>query len=167
MAEFIDQSGTTRFEGTLVGPGITMPTCVLQATATDIHLVASHPLLWDALLDNPYNFNPITAIPDGLGLTFLFNGTSAVIATTEAGTWSFSLAVAFAQDAAWTGLLGLDQSAAMELSGIGNVPNPRLAISEVVTYPAAAGFTPQVVTDTQSTANPLNASAILTIVRLG
>jgi hypothetical protein len=65
------------------------------------------PLAWDVLMDNTVNFNTLTEIPDGMGLSFAFDGSSAQITATEDGAWWFQLDAVLAEDATFQGYIGL------------------------------------------------------------
>lgn len=82
--------------------------CVLaRDNPFDVRTVGDHPILWDALYDNYMDFNTLLSIPDGLGLDFVFDGTSADIETTEDGIWTFTYSLAPAGDNQWGGVLHL------------------------------------------------------------
>jgi len=148
------------------GGSFTPVTCVLEAQP-DVHDSGSHPFNWDAMFDNPSNFGALGAIPVGLGLTFAFDGSDNTVATTEAGTWAFTLGFFVADDATWTGSLTLDSGlyAQQTILPVASLQGPG-SLSEVVTVPAGWSITPTVTTNSQATADPYLCDCYLNIVRL-
>lgn len=147
------------------------PSCVLQKTGNlDVHALGNHALLWTRLADNQWDSNALTAIPAGLGLTFLFDGTSATLTTTEAGVWVFNLGISMsAADAAWRGAvgdgIGLLSSEVPAMVGANSFD---AEVTGIGALPAGATGNPVVNTTVAATANPYNlSSAFLAITRLG
>jgi hypothetical protein len=112
-ANFVDDSGETRLAGELVYPDSTPtdvltvqadgsiaaeaggggslppPTMVLEVAGIDFAAQADHLLTFDAAYDNQVDFNSITEVPAGMGLTAAFDGSTGNLIPTENGAWSF------------------------------------------------------------------------------
>ena len=124
--------------------------CLLSRDAAlDIRPVGTHPILWDALYNNIWDFTPLAAIPAGLGLSFSFDGSSGTITTTTAGTWVFYYVFARGGDATYFGVLstGLGSNVWDEASSFRSV---------VATLPSGAALDQAVVTSQLATSNPYN-----------
>jgi len=130
----------------------------------DVHAVANYPIKWTSITDNEWDFNALTALPDGIGLTFAFDGSDGTITTTAAGVWAFSLFASGAADAAIRG----------QITGIvGSTPfGPMVPVAaglskvSVVALPSGATPNCQISTSVQATANPYNMGGSMSIVRL-
>lgn len=61
---------------------------VLQGAALDIHAAGVHYFTWNAAFDNPWDFNPIGALPAGIGFANPLDGTSSNLITTVRGTFA-------------------------------------------------------------------------------
>jgi hypothetical protein len=147
--------------------GGSLVSCLLTRDANlDIHGAGNHAMNWDGLYDNTWDFNPLAAIPAGLGLTFTFNGTSGTITTTAAGIWAFSCALARTDDATWEGLYdnGVGRQAVWPGVSVASAP---LLTSDVVALPSGAALPALISSSVGATANPYNITAQLSIVRLG
>lgn len=123
---------------------------------------------WDALYNNAYDFTPLAAIPTGLGLAFVFDGSSAVITTTEEGTWAFAFQANRSADPTWQGgynAIGLSRGTGWPSSVSSG--SESFVTTDVLTLPSGVSITPTIVESTAATANPYEASAYLSIVRLG
>lgn len=149
------------------GGSISPVHCVLAHDASlDVRTVGQHPILWDALYDNYWDFNTLLSIPAGMGLSFSFDGSSADITTTEAGVWALSYQAAVVQDDTWEGQLD---------TGVGVAALPRSAdvtraslVTNVVALPSDIALSQVVTTTLQATANPFSlASFYLLITRIG
>lgn len=140
-------------------------TLFLISNPVNIHAVGDYHFSWHTMKNNPWTYTTLSEAPEGLGLNFDIDGDST-IETAEEGTWAFTLAVSFPGDSTWSGLIELDTNTHNLVGAIGDQNNPRYPLSETVKYPAGALFYPRVQTQGPSAANPLNASGLLTIVRL-
>lgn len=153
------------------GSSFTPVGAVLRVTAAlSVRTVASHPLLWDAAVNNEWNATPITSMPSGLGITVALDGTSEDIHFTSAGTWAITLYASSSADATF---------AAQILDGLAfqsNFDSPRALagqgatgnLSGVYNLPSGAILSPYIATVVAATANPyvLNTAECM-IVRLG
>jgi hypothetical protein len=142
--------------------------CTLRRSALNIHDSANYPISFDALVDNLWNTNPLAAIPDGLGLSFSFDGSSPDFLTTEDGVWSFSLfARGNSDDATWKGdtqIPFIEVSSHFDFVGsqYGSV------LSSTFSMPAGTGVDQCVIsTNTDATHDPFAVTLDLIIVRLG
>lgn len=144
--------------------GATVISCLLARDANlDIHDVGNHEILWDALYDNPWDWNTLLAIPDGLGLSFAFDGTADDVTTTEDGVWAFTLQIATAGDQDWRG----GMNAGPQQTGLAFAfGEKQQIITQVVPLSSGSTVPWRIATSTQATADPFNATAYLTIVRL-
>lgn len=153
------------------GAGGTAPvSCLLSRDgATNCQTGGSHNLRWDALYDNIYSFNTLTEIPEGLGLTFAFDDTSGTLATTEAGTWSFTMYInRAADDGTWQGFVVIPSGNQHDLQPLAAGANSgNCVVSETVSLPSGFSSTPNVYTLTP-TVSTYNVNYVyLGIVRLG
>ena len=141
---------------------------VLTRSSLDIHAAGTYPLLWDGLADNVWDFNTLSALPAGLGLSLAFDGSSGNITTTTNGVWSFALYGGLGVDTAWTGSLTLPFSAAG--SGVfasANVNAGEPVTSETVALASGDGAAvAKLATVHAATANPYNVGPFMSIVRL-
>lgn len=145
--------------------GTSVVSCVLARDAgLDIKSQADHPILWDALYNNIEDFTALTAIPAGLGLTFLFNGTSANITTTTAGVWAFTYSMSFVADA--TVITALDTRFGLQTAGVNASTGPNLTVAQVVALPTGLTFAPQMSTTTAATGASYTVSPTVVIARL-
>ncbi len=139
--------------------------CVLSVDGgVDVKASGDHPFLWDALYDNIQDFNALNAIPDGLGLSFLFDGSSADITTTAAGVWAFTYNVSVSSDATWAGALDT------RFGGYTLLPTvaigPQVTTSLVVGLPGSTTFGPLVSTSADATSSTYAMTPTLVIVRV-
>lgn len=155
--------------GSSGGAAFTIVSCVLGITSLDVHAAGTHPLKWTALADNVWDFNPLGAIPAGLGLSFVFDGSSSAITATADGTWAFTCSVGplAASDATFgatltSGFSGVGAQAVAPLRAA-----DILTVTEVITLPATASGGYTVETVAPATANPYAVTCALSIVRLG
>lgn len=145
------------------------PSCALQRNANvDVHAVAITNIAWDALVDNLWNLQALGAIPSGLGLTFAFDGSSAFITTTVAGTWAFTFGILnnSGTDAGIRGYIGTPFAQDPQPFGPLGTAQGVAAISGVYALPSGAASTFFIRTTTAATANPFNIHAQASIVRL-
>lgn len=135
----------------------------------DLHLSGAHPLKWAELCDNAYDLNTISELPDGLGLSFAFDGSSATITTTEAGTWSFTVGAYLLQpDETWGGYLLSAWSGTFQqpLVAPGD-QTPLGVLASVFELPAGAVGDFLIVVSPDATTDPYPlARAIMAITRL-
>lgn len=142
---------------------------VLGAAAVDIHAIASYFPSWNAAYDDTLNYNTLSALPAGLGLTVAIDGSSPDITTTVAGVWFFGMQASLAADA--TAEVKLSENSwglQVDFSPRG-VPagGYQLHIGEVVTLPSGAVGKFLLGTVAAATANPYNAAGLYaTIARL-
>lgn len=133
------------------GGGFAPVSCVIaRDAATAIRTVGDHAILWDALYDNYSDFNTLDDIPDGLGLDFAFDGSSAEITTTTAGVWAFSYTgIVLQADNAWQGSFDTRFGAeAPQVSpGVGDSILPAVTLA----LPSGVTFGPRFSTSTQAT----------------
>jgi hypothetical protein len=124
--------------------------------------------MFDMLSDNEWEFNALTAIPSGLGLSFAFDGSSANITTTAAGTWAFTFA--FATPGADAGIRGVTT---LPFAGYGSQFGPIAGgitaglAGTVLALPAGASSAAGINVLVGATANPYTVFPNLCIVRLG
>jgi hypothetical protein len=120
------------------------------------------------MLDNLVDFNPLAAIPSGLGLTFAFNGTSPTIATTESGVWSFLCSVSGLAAADANIRASLQESFAGFGTPFGPITANQLAppLTFIYEMPAAASGAITITTTVAAAANPYTTTPILAITRL-
>ncbi len=145
------------------GGGASVVSCLLicQAGTIDISGPATPvPVLWDGLVDNTWDFNTLTEIPAGLGLDFTFDGSSADIETTEAGTWAFAASVSRNADDTWEGDFDIGFGRAQDWL------SPHLLTTDVLTLPSGVTRTVGIHVSANSTAETYTATAQLSIVRL-
>jgi hypothetical protein len=173
---WIDRDGTERLRGTIdpaPSGGSSAVGCVLARDAAfDIHVVGNYDILWDALYDDLWNLDPLAAIPDGLGLTFAFDGSSSLVVPDEAGIWSLSYTANRAVDTGWAGSirnggLGINFPWAQQLdsTGIGN-GEPFLSSTYAGPIPSGAQMTHQVATTTDAASSPYICDQVyLSVVR--
>lgn len=158
-----DQDGTD----TPVGGGgsSSVVSCVIARDGTvDIHDVGDHQIVWDALYDNYIEFNTLTEIPDGLGLDFAFDNTSAAITTTEAGVWSFVYNFTLSNDANWRGSFDT-RFGGQKVDPGSNAPT---LVAHLLAIPSGSMFTPQFSTANAATADPYDVGGVYLIAtRLG
>ena len=64
---------------------------VLESPQIDFAAQASHVLTYTSAFDNQVNFNSISSVPAGMGLTAAFDGSSSAITATADGAWWFAL----------------------------------------------------------------------------
>lgn len=156
--------------------GGSQPVACLLACNTNfnVHDAGAHDVLWDALYDNFWDFNPLASIPDGLGLTFAFDGSSSLIVPTEAGTWALSYFAERVADTNWggefaVGGVGLSFPFVQPRIGTGTSQGtPFMAGSLTAPLPSGTQLTHQVVTDNAASSAPSNVVQVfLSIVRLG
>jgi hypothetical protein len=167
---FVNDSGVTELRGTLVPDPASIPlvSCVIaRDAALDVRTVADHPILWDALYDNFSALGVLAAIPAGLGLSFVFNGSSATITTTTAGVWSFTYTgMSLSQDATWLG--ALDTRFGAQQFDVSNGAGLVALVSQTLALPSGVAFGPQVSVSAQATAGAYTLSnAYLIATRLG
>lgn len=156
------------------GGGFTPVSCLLARDADfDIKAIGDYDVLWDALYDNYWDLNPLAAIPAGLGLAFAVNGSSSLVAPTEAGVWAFSYFGERAADVGWAGSLrlgfGINLPWIQQLNAVGSANGyPFLNGSITVPLPSGTQITHQVATVTAAaTGGPyVCAQMYLSIVRL-
>jgi hypothetical protein len=155
------------------GGGSQAVACVLARDAPfDIHDAGNYDILWDALYDDLWNLDPLAAIPDGLGLTFAFDGTSSLIVPTVNGIWSLSYFANRVADAAWAGTvrnggLGLNFPWTQQLNAVGtDNGDPFLAATFTGPIPSGAQMTHQVSVITNAAGSPYTCYQVyLSIVR--
>lgn len=148
------------------GAGSIVSCVISRDNSIDVHDLDSHPFLWDALYDNYSDFNTLSSIPDGLGLTFAFDGSSADITTDEAGVWAFYYNLTMGPDDTWRG--ALDTRFGSHTIQVSATAGSSIVITQVLALPAALTFGPQLNTTVQATADPFNlGGAALIATRLG
>lgn len=117
---------------------------VLYHAANDLDIgsgIDSVPISWDTAYDNSADFNPITELPAGLGLTLAIDGSSPGITTEEAGIWAYTLSFSAPIDATLEGFAG------SQFAGVGSgvfVCSPSVqrgfGYGELMPLPAGAFF---------------------------
>jgi hypothetical protein len=145
------------------------PSCVLNINpGVDIHAVGTHDFLWNRLFDNRYDFNPLPAIPAGMGLTFFWDGTSAEITPTEDGVWSFTITLSFSGGAdanirasLYNAMIGNGESFGPTVTA-----TPVLTMTEVFALPSGAYGGYRIGVATAAAANPYVVAPSLAITRL-
>lgn len=155
------------------GGGFTPVACLLAREADfNVHDVAGYPVLWDALYDDLWNQEPLMSIPDGLGLTFAFDGSSSRVTAAEAGVWAFSYYAIRQVDASLAcrlvlGGIGPNFPWVQQNNAGSPVVDPYIAASLTLSLPAGAHIDHTIETLVVATANPHNVQQVqLTIVRL-
>jgi len=151
------------------GGGFAPVSIVLTRSAVDIHAAGTYPILWDGLADNVWDFNTVSALPSGLGLSLSFDGSSGNITTTTGGVWSFSLYGGFPADTAWTGTIDLpfsgNGSGFLSVNTGGSAVAP--VVSETVRLASGDGAAvAKIGTIHAATANPYDVGPFMSIVRL-
>jgi len=151
--------------------GVTPVGIVLGLSAQlDYAPVATRDIAWDQAFDNTADFNPITQVPAGLGMTLPINGLSADFTTTISGVWWFSLSLGdLSPDA--TLVIAYGQSSA----GLGNIAvfnggsggfTPTVPYGEAVYLPSGTTSSFSINTRVAATAATFLAAPTATIVRL-
>lgn len=164
------------------GGGITPVSVYLRASNLDVHDAGPHVVLWDEMFDTvrgPEEFPQtiLDEIPEGLGLTFSFDGTGdGRIEPTEPGVWAFTFACDL-QDALDGSFRGYVSDDIMGEDGFheggaggGVATNTNAAFSSIYRLPfwgggAGPAFTVQTVV--AATEDPFLVDCLLSIVRLG
>jgi hypothetical protein len=113
------------------GGSVPPPTMVLEVATIDFAAQADHLLVYDAAYDNQVDFNPITEVPDGMGLTAAFDGSTGALTATEAGAWWFALGLQSLGSAVADATLLLQLQ-----SGFGQIFNQWAPGSSVVSLPS-------------------------------
>lgn len=146
--------------------GSSVVSCVLaREAAMNIRTANTYPILWDTLYDNAWDQNTLGSIPAELGLSFVFDGSSAAIETTEAGTWIFTASVYRPGTAeAWEGSFDLGVARAADL--MGHTFAARSIVEQTLTIPSGASFSPQITVDVGSATNPYQAFVLMPITRI-
>ncbi len=170
--QLFDRNGELRFDGTAVVIGGYQPavSCVLAAAAVDVHVISDGLWVWDAIYDNVVDFDALAAIPDGLGMEFAFDGSSADLAPTEAGVWAFTVEIVFVDgpDATWAGQIQMPFSGnRRRVVQTVDDGTPSTGATEILAVPADA-FASQgkLSTTANATANPYRVNAYLALTRL-
>lgn len=131
----------------------------------DVHLAGTYPVNWTRVDDNIWDTNPLAALPSGIGLSFLFNGSDGTITTTTAGVWAFTANLSNAPpDATFKAYLtepfgGFSQPA-MPAAPAGP------SLEAVYFLPSGANGAFDVIVTANSTANPYPVAVLLVITRL-
>lgn len=147
--------------------------CVLACDAPfTIHDVGGHDVLWDALYDDLWNLDPLLVIPEGLGLTFAFDGSSSLIVPDEDGVWMLSYFAERGGDVTWAGRLrvggvGLNFPWVQQLDTAADANgSPYLAGAIATPLPAGTQITHQIMNDRVASAGAYNCNQVyLSIVR--
>ena len=140
--------------------------CMIANLSFLVDDVGTYDIKWDHLWDNIWDENILSEIPDGLGLSFSFDGTDATITTTEAGTWAFSFDVHIGVDDNWKGYFHTSMSPDVPILGPRVVDGFMATFAAVWTLPEGAFFAPQIVATAAANTPGLAANAELVIVRL-
>lgn len=147
------------------GGGASPVSCYLKAASFSVTGVSSHPTLWTNLYDDPWNSNSLSAIPDGLGMAFVYDGSDATITTTEAGVWSLTFH-ATADGASFAGIFrdSFMVTAPFVYDTTSDVSHS--TIGAVYSMPDETQFGPEIVTRSDPGASKFG-TVDLVIVRLG
>jgi hypothetical protein len=151
-----------------------MPVGIVLSLAAPIDIAgaAVRHIAWDTAYDNTYDFNVITEVPDGLGMTIPLDGMGTDFTTTTAGVWWFSLDPAGTPLDATLGLfMGLSHAGDGLIQGASTEGAPGVAsiahYGEVVYLPAGAVNNFRLDTTVAATAGSIPTTPQATIVRLG
>lgn len=143
---------------------------VLLEANFDAHDVGSISPKWTAAWDNPVDFNALPALPDGIGITTLLDGSNGAMTTTESGIWAVTAGAGMPQDATWTGFVVVDLFVYFA-SQLGRPvtadTSPMSGASATYCLPSGKTLAnPALITLDTATADPFSAQFYLYVVRI-